>query len=45
MGINDTITIETLPLPANVSAVYDQNFALVSIIDKSKAGADDAGEE
>ena len=43
MGINDTITVETLPLPANVSAVFDQNFALVSIIDKSKGAA--AGED
>ena len=39
MDINSSVTIETLPLPANVSAVFDQNYALVSIIDKSKVKA------
>ena len=42
MDINSSVTIETLPLPANVSAVFDQNYALVSIIDKSKVKGDAA---
>ena len=36
MGINDTVTVSDLKLPENVHAVYDQNYALVSIISKSK---------
>ena len=42
MDINSSVTIETLSLPANVSAVFDQNYALVSIIDKSKVKGDAA---
>ncbi len=36
MGINDTVTVSDLKLPENVRAVFDQNYALVSIISKSK---------
>ena len=42
MGINDTISVTDLKLPENVSAVFDQNFALVTVISKSK---DEAEEE
>ncbi|MBQ3059414.1 MAG: 50S ribosomal protein L25/general stress protein Ctc [Desulfovibrio sp.] len=40
MGINDTINVADLKLPENVNAVYDQNYAIVSVISKSK----DSGE-
>ena len=43
MGINDSVTVATLPLPANVKAVYDQNYAIVSVLSKSKDDAE--GEE
>ena len=36
MGINDTVTVSDLKLPENVRAVFDQNYALVSVISKSK---------
>ena len=36
MGINDTVSVSDLKLPENVRAVFDQNYALVSIISKSK---------
>lgn len=36
MGINDTISVADLALPPNVRAVFDQNFALVSVIAKTK---------
>ena len=41
MGINDTVTVSDLKLPENVRAVFDQNYALVSVISKSK---DEEGE-
>ena len=43
MGINDSVTVATLPLPANVKAVYDQNYAIVSVLSKSTDDAE--GEE
>ncbi len=36
MGINDTVSVSDLKLPENVRAVFDQNYALVSVISKSK---------
>ena len=42
MGIGDTISVADLKLPENVSAVHDRNFAIVSVLAKSK---DDAAEE
>ena len=42
MNIGDTISVADLKLPENVSAVHDRNFAIVSVLAKSK---DDAGEE
>ena len=36
MGINDTVTVSDLKLPENVRAIFDQNYALVSVISKSK---------
>ena len=46
MGINDTISVADLKLPENVCAVYDQNYAVVSVISKNKdeAGAEDGAE-
>lgn len=32
MDINDTVNMADLQLPANVTAVYDQNFAVVSVL-------------
>ena len=32
MGINDSVTVETLALPENVKAVFDKNFAIVSVL-------------
>ena len=43
MGINSTVRVADLQLPAGVSASYDKNFALVSVI--SKADDAEAGEE
>lgn len=40
MGLNSTIRVADLQLPEGVSASYDKNFAIVSIISKS----DDADE-
>ena len=37
MNIGDSINVADLQLPPNVSAVYDQNFAVVSILAKDKA--------
>ena len=42
MNIGDTISVADLKLPENVSAVHDRNFAIVSVLAKSK---DDAAEE
>lgn len=42
MNIGDTINVEDLKLPDNVRAVHDQNFAIVSVVTKSK---DDGIEE
>ncbi len=44
MGINDTITVADLKLPENVHAIFDQNFALVSIISKSKDDEAEGGD-
>lgn len=45
MDINDTISVEDVKLPANVSAVYDHNFALVSVLAKSKEDEEESGEQ
>ena len=42
MDINSTIMVADLKLPENVRAVFDQNFAVVSVL---MAGKDDAGAE
>lgn len=42
MGINDSVTVETLSLPENVKAVFDKNFAIVSVFSKSKDAAEAA---
>lgn len=42
MDINTTICVGDLPLPENVKAVYDQNFAIVSVISKAKEAAEAA---
>ena len=44
MDINDTISVADLQLPANVSAVYDHNFAVVSVLTKTKED-EESGEE
>ena len=47
MDINTTIDVENLQLPPNVKAVYDQNFAIVSVVLPTKDDgqeAVDAGE-
>ena len=36
IGINDAITVQDLQLPANVRAVGDRNFVIVSVLTKSK---------
>ncbi|MDR1660225.1 MAG: 50S ribosomal protein L25/general stress protein Ctc [Desulfovibrio sp.] len=36
MGINDAITVQDLQLPANVRAVCDGNFVIVSVLTKAK---------
>lgn len=41
MGLNSTIRVADLQLPAGVAASYDRNFAIVSVISKSDE-ADDA---
>ena len=45
MNIGDTISVEDLKLPENVSAVHDRNFAIVSVLAKSKDDAAEEGEE
>ena len=42
MDINTTVSVGDLELPENVKAVYDQNFAIVSVISKAKEAADAA---
>ncbi len=42
MGLNSSVRAADLPLPEGVEALYDQNFAIVSIISKVK---DAEGEE
>ena len=42
MDINTTICVGDLQLPENVKAVYDQNFAIVSVLTKSKEAAEAA---
>ena len=42
MDINTTICVADLELPENVKAVYDQNFAIVSVISKAKETAEAA---
>ena len=42
MDINTTISVGDLQLPENVKAVYDHNFAIVSVISKSKETAEAA---
>ena len=42
MDINTTICVGDLPLPENVKAVYDQNFAIVSVLSKAKEAAEAA---
>lgn len=44
MNIGDTISVADLKLPENVSAVHDRNFAIVSVLAKSKDDAAEAGE-
>lgn len=43
MDINTTIYVADLKLPENVKAIYDQNFALVSVLSQAK-DAEDEGE-
>ena len=45
MNIGDTISVADLKLPENVSAVHDRNFAIVSVLAKSKDDAAEEGEE
>ena len=42
MDINTTICVGDLQLPENVKAVYDQNFAIVSVLSKAKEAAEAA---
>ena len=44
MDINTTICVADLQLPENVKAVYDQNFAIVSVLSKAKDAAEEAAE-
>ncbi len=44
MNIGDTISVADLKLPENVSAVHDRNFAIVSVLAKSKDDAEEEGE-
>lgn len=45
MNIGDTISVADLKLPENVSAVHDRNFAIVSVLAKSKDDVAEEGEE
>lgn len=42
MDINTTICVADLQLPENVKAVYDHNFAIISVISKAKETAEAA---
>ncbi|QCC85450.1 50S ribosomal protein L25/general stress protein Ctc [Desulfovibrio desulfuricans] len=44
MDINATIYVADLQLPENVKAVYDRNFAIVSVLAKAKDAAEEAAE-
>ena len=44
MDINTTICVADLQLPENVKAVYDRNFAIVSVLAKAKETAEEAAE-
>ncbi|MBD5552979.1 MAG: 50S ribosomal protein L25, partial [Desulfovibrio sp.] len=41
MNIGDVINVSELELPANVRAVYDQNYAVVGVMAKSKETAEE----
>jgi large subunit ribosomal protein L25 len=41
LGINDTVTVQNLQLPANVRAISDRNFAIVSVLANSKDEAEE----
>lgn len=43
LNINDSITVADLQLPENVHAVYDQNYAVASVVSKTSDAAE--GEE
>lgn len=45
MAIGDQVSIETLPLPEGVRAVYDRNYVIVSVLSKSKEKDAAEGEE
>jgi large subunit ribosomal protein L25 len=45
MDINDAITVQDLQLPADVRAVSDRNFVIVSVLTKSKDETEDEGTE
>ena len=47
LDINDTVNVADLKLPEGVAAVFDQNFAVVSVLAKAKddAAADEAEAE
>lgn len=42
MGLNSTIRVADLKLPEGVTAQYDQNFAIISVISKADDAAEDA---
>jgi large subunit ribosomal protein L25 len=39
MNINDTVNVADLKLPEGVAAVFDQNYAVVSVLAKAKDDA------
>lgn len=45
MAIGDQVSVETLPLPDGVRAVYDRNYVIVSVLSKSKEKDAAEGEE
>ena len=42
MDINTTVCVGDLQLPENVKAVFDHNFAIISVISKAKETAEAA---
>ena len=42
MDINTTVNVGDLELPENVKAVYDHNFAIISVLSKAKEVAEAA---